>query len=61
MPYFKEIRDIFLGAYFFHIIDDTEFVLLYDLHKPKNLDIPYWCHEKFDLEELNNDQRKVTL
>ena len=61
MPYFKEIRDICLGAYSFDIIDDTEFVLLYDLYKSKNPDIPYWCYEKFNLEKLNDDQCKVTF
>ena len=61
MPYFKEIRDICLGAYSFDIIDDTEFVLLYDLHKSKNPDIPYWRYEKLDLEKLNDDQCKVTF
>ena len=61
MPYFKEIRDICLGAYSFDTIDDTEFVLLYDLHKSKNPDIPYWRYEKFDLEKLNDDQCKVTF
>ena len=40
-----------MGAYSFDIIDDTEFVLLYDLHKSKNPDIPYWRYEKFDLEK----------
>ena len=61
MPYFKEIRDICLGAYSFEIIDDPEFVLLYDLHKSKSLDIPCWRCEKLNLEELNDDQCKVTF
>ena len=61
MPYFKEIRDICLGAYSFDIIDDTELVLLYDLHKSKNPDIPYWRYEKFDLEKINDDQCKATF
>ena len=61
MPYFKEIRDICLTAYSFNMIDDTEFVLLYDLHKSKNPSIPHWRYEKFDLEELNDDQCKVTF
>ena len=61
MPYFKEIGDTCLGAYSFDTIDDTEFVLLYNLHKSKNPDIPYWLYEKFDLEKLNDDQCKVTF
>ena len=58
---FKINRDICLGAYSFDIIDDTELVLLYDLHKSKNPDIPYWRYEKFDLKKLNDDQCKVTF
>ena len=45
MSYFKEIRDIWLGADSFDIIDDAEFELLYDLSKFKNPDIPYWRYE----------------
>ena len=61
MPYFKEIGDICLEAFSFDTIDDTEFVLLYNLHKSKNPDIPYWRYEKFDLEKLDDDQCKVTF
>ena len=50
-----------MGAYSFDIIDDTEFVLLYNLHKSKNPDIPYRRYEKFDLEKLNDDQCKITF
>ena len=45
MPYFKEIRDIWFGADSFDIIDDVEFVLLHDLSKFKNPDIPYRRYE----------------
>ena len=55
MPYFKEIKDICLGAYSFNIIGATQFILLYELHKSNNPDIPYCRYEKFDLEELNDD------
>ena len=63
MSYFKEIGDICLGAYSFDTIDGTGFVLfyVYDLHKSKNPDIPYWHYEKFDFEKLNDDQCKVTF
>ena len=61
MPYFKKIRDTCLGTYSFDIIDDTEFVLLYDFHKSKNPGTPYWRYEKYDLEKLNDDQCKVTF
>ena len=43
-------------AYCSNIIDSEEFVLLYDLHKSRNLDIPHTNFAKFDLENYNNDQ-----
>ena len=61
MPYFKEIREICMAAYTFQMIDDTEFALLYDIHRSKNPDMPYWRYNKFDLEVLNDDQCKVFL
>ena len=33
MPYYKEIIDIFLEAYALDMINDTDFVLLYDPQK----------------------------
>ena len=50
-----------MGAYSFDIIDDTYIVLLYDLHKSKNPDMPYWRYGKLDLEKLHDDQCKVTF
>ena len=50
-----------MGAYSFDMIDDTEFVLLYDLSKSKNPDFPYWRYEKIELEKLSDDQCKVTF
>ena len=50
-----------MGTYSFNIIDDTEFVLLYDFHKSKNPGTPYWRYEKYDLEKLNDDQWKLHL
>ena len=41
------------------MIDDTEFTLLYDLHRSENPDIPHWSFEKFDLELLNEDVCKT--
>ena len=43
------------------MIDDTEFVLLYDLCKSKNPDFSYWRYEKIELEKLSDDQFKVTF
>ena len=43
-------------AYCLNIIDNEEFVLLYDLHKSRNLDIPHTHLAKFDFENYNGDQ-----
>ena len=39
-----------------NIIDNKKFVLLYDLHKSRSLDISHTDFAKFDLENCNDDQ-----
>ena len=56
MPYFKKIRGSITLAYCLNIIDNEEFVLLFDLHKSKNLDMPHTDFAKFGLENCNDDQ-----
>ena len=43
-------------AYTVNLISDEEFLLLYDLHKSKNLDLPHDEHDKFDLGNLCEDE-----
>ena len=59
MVYFRDVRSCLLTCYNSIMIDDTEFTLLYDLHRSKNPDIPHWSFEKFDLELLNEDVCKT--
>ena len=56
MPYFKKIRESITLAYYSNIIDKEDFVLLHDIHKSRNLDIPHTDFAKFDLENYNDDQ-----
>ena len=56
MPYLREVREALFLAHLNNIIDDDEFVCLYDLNRSKNLDYPYWNYQKFDLEELTDDE-----
>ena len=56
MPYFKKIRESITLAYCSNIIDNEEFVLLNDLHKSKNLDMPHTDFAKLDSENYNDDQ-----
>lgn len=54
-----KVRDTILLAYAFNIIDDEEFILLYDANKPKNPDIPYARYENFDLDVMTDDECKT--
>ena len=37
------------------VIDDEEFVLLFDLQTSKNPDIEYWKYHTFDLNSYDDD------
>ena len=43
------------------LIDDMEFALLYDVNRPRNLEIPYWSYEPLDLDQLTDDECKGEL
>ena len=53
MPSFREIREALLFGYYDNILNDQEFLLLYDLHRSRNPDFPYWRYAEFDLDKLN--------
>ena len=36
--------------------EKEEFLMLYDINRTHNLDLPYWKYEKFDLDHLENDE-----
>ena len=57
MPDFRETRVCI--AYRNRSINEQEFVLLYDLHKPKKPEFPYWNYERFDLDQKTNDECKA--
>ena len=56
MATFREIRDCLLFSHESNIINDEEFVLLYDEYHSKNLEIPYWNYGRFDLENITDDE-----
>ena len=58
MPSLREVRDILLFAHSDKLINDEEFLLLYDLNKSNNLDLPYWSYDQFDLDLLTDDECK---
>ena len=55
MPTFRENRIMLLEAFGDNLINDEEFLLLYDLNKSNNLDIPYWNYE-FNLDTMEDDE-----
>jgi len=59
MPNFRENRFLLTNAYADGLIDDEEYVLLYDINKSKNLDLPYWEYDRFDLDKLCDDECKA--
>ena len=56
MATFREVRDLLAVACFEDIIDEEEFLLLWDLHKSKNLDFPYEDYGRFDLDEMDDSE-----
>ena len=41
------------------IIDEEEFVLLYEAYRPQNLSFPYLAYEKVSLEDKNAAECKA--
>lgn len=35
-----------------------EYALLYNINKSRNLDLPYWQYDKFDLDQMCNNECK---
>ena len=54
MATFREVRDLLAVACFEDIIDEDEFLLLWDFNTSKNLDFPYEDYGRFDLDEMDD-------
>ena len=52
MATFQEVRDLLDVACFEDIIDEDEFLLLWDFNMSKSLDCPYNNYNRFDLDEI---------
>ena len=59
MSSFKQVQKDLLLCYCQNIISDKEYFILSDLHRPKNLDLPYDEYPLFDLESMLNDECKT--
>ena len=59
MPSFRENRTSLPCAFDSGVINEEEFVLLYDINTAKSPDLPYWNYEHFDLDNLADDVCKA--
>ena len=48
-----------MEATFNKLINEQQFVLLYDCHKSTNPEFPNWNYDRFDLEEKSSDDCKA--
>ena len=56
MATLRESRESILFAYNDGVIDNETCILLYDLNKSKNPDLPYWIYGRFDLDSLSDEE-----
>lgn len=56
MPSLKMARNHLLISHYEGIVDDEEFLLLYDINTSPNLDLPYDLYERFDFDGLDDDE-----
>ena len=50
------VREMLAFGYVCDMLDDDDFVLLYEMNKPSNPDFNYQDYSRFDLNELNDDE-----
>ena len=53
---FQKVRDELIYCFADGILDDEEFVLLYDAYKSTNFIYPYWEYDEFSLDPLSSDE-----
>ena len=56
MPSFRDIRNFLLISYDDGLIDDEEFLLLYEQYFSRNPDFPYDSYSPFDIDELEDSE-----
>ena len=52
----REVQDILFHCHADNLIDDEEFILLYDFTKPANPEFFCWTYPPFDLEKFSDDE-----
>ena len=56
---FKDIQDILLLSYVDGILEDDEFVMLYDAYKSTNPDFNHQAYDRFDLDAVDSAECKA--
>ena len=56
MANLHRVRENILFGYIVDVLEDDEFVLLYDANRPANPDFNYANYEEFDLALYNDDE-----
>lgn len=59
MPKFRQNRATLLHAHYDGLINDEEFLLLYDINTAKSPDLPYWNYNPFNLDRMTDDECKT--
>ena len=49
-------RELLFHSHSNNIINDEEFLLLYDVDRSENPDFPYWKFPEFDLDKQSDDE-----
>ena len=55
----RELRDPFTLYYSSEVINDEEFILLYDVFSSKNLNLPYEDYQRFSFDHMEPDECKA--
>ena len=56
MATLRDARNAILFGMGNGMIDEVEGILLYDINTSKNIDFPYWNYNKFELDNLTDEE-----
>ena len=56
MASLRQTREALLLSHAIEVIDQDEFLLLYDVNKSKNPGYPYWNYDAFALDSTTDDE-----
>lgn len=59
MPSFQEVCDALVVALADNVINEEEFLILYEHYRPANPEFPYWMYDEFNFESLDPHECKA--